>query len=62
MTPIDITIASPLCIRDHCQRKGRCTLGPPTHPSPDCENRDLHCLTCGATGVQSRNLTLRTKP
>jgi hypothetical protein len=53
------TEASPLCIYDGpCSRHGRAELGPERHVSPTCINRDIRCLTCGRTGVESQNLAV----
>jgi hypothetical protein len=46
------TVASPLCMYEHCSRKGRAALGPPDDRG-GCVNRSITYLTCGATGVQS---------
>ncbi len=55
------TIASPLCMYEHCRRKGRAVLGPPWHVSEHCVNRTIECLTCGARGEQSDNLLLKRR-
>lgn len=50
------TVTSPLCIYErHCGSKA--TLGPPI-AEEGCSNRDIKCLKCGATGVQSTNTAL----
>lgn len=56
------TVASPLCsYQAPCPRKGRATYGPPMDMGEDCINRDITCLTCGARGVESRNLAAKRK-
>jgi len=56
------TVPSPLCSRiyydDHrarlrCSRGGRAEFGPEVQHA-GCVNRTIRCVTCGATGEQSR--------
>lgn len=45
------TLHSPLCIYDpHCGH--RAVLGPPID-RPHCTNREITCLQCQRTGIQS---------
>ncbi len=59
--PEPATVASPLCMYQPCSRKGRAVLGPVERRTADCENRSVECVTCGVTGWQSRNLTVKGK-
>jgi hypothetical protein len=53
------TVASPLCVYEpSCTHHGRAAYGPPVSVTPTCVNRTIRCLTCGRTGVGSRNLTI----
>jgi len=56
-----VGIASPLCMYEHCRRKGRAVLGPVRRVTPDCENTPVRCLTCGCTGELSRNLLAKAR-
>lgn len=49
------TVPSPVCVYDHCARKGRAVLGPVQAVGEWCTTRTITCLTCGRTGVQSTN-------
>ncbi len=52
------TIASPFCFYSvECQPKARVALGP-EEVGEGYINRELRCLKCGRTGVQSENTTL----
>ena len=51
------TVPSPLCLYDHCKRKGRAVLGEPIDHG-GCVNRTIRCLECGATGEESRRKDL----
>lgn len=53
-----VTVASPLCSYERCTRKGRAVLGPP-EIREGCINRSIRCLTCGATGEESRNTEIK---
>ena len=47
------TVASPLCSRwTKCTPRGRAVLGAPEDHG-ECVNREIRCLTCGCTGVES---------
>lgn len=45
-----------LCLYDTrpCPKRGRCEFGPEVAVGA-CLNRAIRCLTCGRTGVESRN-------
>lgn len=51
---LERTVASPLCVYDRCERKGRAVIGPPV-VFPGCVNRAITCLDCRATGQSSEN-------
>ena len=53
------TVPSPICMFDHCQRKGRAVLGPPRQMTPDCVNRSVAC-ECGRRGELSTNLRAKS--
>ena len=53
------TVPSPLCPYEHrCAWQGRAVLGPVTG-DVECENRTVHCLSCGRRGSQSVNLMVK---
>lgn len=53
------TTPSPICCYGSpCPRRGRAVLSAPERIGDDCENQAVKCLTCGASGVLSRNLTI----
>lgn len=53
-------VPSPLCMYEHCSRKGMAELGPVrVIEAGVCENRSIRCLKCHATGEQSRNLLVK---
>lgn len=56
----DATVPSPICCMWlPCPRKGRSVLGPAERIGDDCINRSIRCLTCGRTGIESTNLTVK---